>query len=226
MKNTQKVGILIGILVIPALIFLFLKFFGQNYYNLPYLYPQVDDYGNAVVKNGDTVFHQIPRFELIDKDGKAFSSDKTKDKIYVADFFFTRCGTICPKLSKSLVRVQEAYQNNSDVLIVSHTVDPEHDKGEVLQKYAADYKAIDNKWFFVTGDKANLYKLIIEGYKLPVSDASMLNKPEDAFVHSEKLLLIDKKGFVRGIYDGTNKADVDRLITEIDILLGSFMKKK
>lgn len=226
MKNTQKVGILIGILVIPALIFLFLKFFGQNYYDLPYLFPKIDDYGNAVVKDGDTVFHQIPRFELLDKDGKPFTTDKIKDKIYVADFFFTRCGTICPKLSKSLTRIQEAYQNNSDVLIVSHTVDPEHDRGEVLQKYAADYKAIDNKWFFVTGDKANIYKLIIEGYKLPVSDSSMLNKPEDAFVHSEKMLLIDKNGFVRGIYDGTNKADVDRLITEIDILLGSFMKKK
>lgn len=226
MKNAQKVGILIGILVIPALIFLFLKFFGQNYYSLPYLFPKIDDYGNPVVKNGDTLFHQVPKFELIDQDNNKFTSADTDGKIYVADFFFTRCGTICPKLSKSLVRVQEVYQNNSDVLIVSHTVDPEHDKGEVLKKYAANYKAEKGKWFFVTSDKENLYKLIIEGYKLPVSDASMLNKPEDAFVHSEKMLLIDKDGFIRGIYDGTNKADVDRLITEIDILLGSFMKKK
>jgi protein SCO1 len=225
MKNTGKVGILIGLLVVPALIFLFLRFMWQNHFDLPYKFPKTNDNGEVIIQNGDTVYHQIPKFALIDQNGKPFTSAQTEGKVYVADFFFTRCGTICPKLSKALTRVQEDFQNNEDVLIVSHTVDPNHDTAEVLKNYAKQYDAKEGKWFFLTESKAKMYDVILNGYMMSVADSSMLRKPEDAFVHTEKLLLIDKKGYIRGWYDGTNGKDVERLMTEIDILLGTYKSK-
>src|SRR6218665_3949188 len=175
-KNTKKAGVLIGILVIPAFIFIFLKLFGNNYYKLPYMMPEIDEHGQVLMKGADTVYHKIPDFELIDQNGNKFSSQQTKGKIYVADFFFTRCGTICPKLSSSMIRVQDVFADNTDVFMVSHSVDPNHDTPEVLKSYAKKYDAKAGKWFFLTGDKKAVYDLAIKGYKLPVADASEYDK--------------------------------------------------
>lgn len=227
--NFKKAGILIGLLAVPALLFIVLKLFGHNYYTLPYYFPELDETGNVVMNGKDTVFHKIPQFELIDQNGKTFGSKDTEGKIYVADFFFTRCGTICPKLTTHLGRVQEALADNPEVLIVSHTVDPKYDTAEILKEYAKKYDSKDGKWFFLTGDKKAIYDLAIKGYKLPVSDASEYDKNiksiDETFIHSEKLLLIDKKGYVRGIYDGTFAADVERLQAEIKVLLEIYKSK-
>jgi protein SCO1/2 len=227
--NFKKAGILIGLLVVPALLFIILKISGRNYYSLPYYFPELDETGNVVMNEKDTVFHKIPPFELIDQNGQKFSSQHTKGKIYVADFFFTRCGTICPKLTTHLGRIQEAFIDNPEVLIVSHTVDPKFDNASVLKEYAKKYDSKDGKWFFLTGDKKTIYDLAIKGYKLPVSDASEYNKNiksvDETFIHSEKLLLIDKEGFIRGIYDGTFAADIDRLQAEIKVLLEIYQSK-
>lgn len=229
-KNTAKVGILIVILAVPTFIFVFLKLFGQNYYKLPYLMPEIDATGQIVMKGVDTVFHQIPAFDLIDQNGQPFSSAKTKGKIYVADFFFTRCGTICPKLSTNLTRVQSLFANDPNILIVSHSVDPKHDSSAVLQKYAQKYDVKSGKWFLLTGDKKAIYDLAIKGYKLPVADASEYDKNiksiDETFIHSEKLLLIDKEGYIRGIYDGTYSPDVERLVAEIKVLSEIYKSKK
>ena len=229
-KNTAKVGILIIILAVPTFIFVFLKLFGQNYYKLPYLMPEIDATGQIVMKGVDTVFHQIPAFDLIDQNGQPFSSAKTKGKIYVADFFFTRCGTICPKLSTNLTRVQSLFANDPNILIVSHSVDPKHDSSAVLQKYAQKYDVKSGKWFLLTGDKKAIYDLAIKGYKLPVADASEYDKNiksiDETFIHSEKLLLIDKEGYIRGIYDGTYSPDVERLVAEIKVLSEIYKSKK
>lgn len=229
-KNTAKVGILIVILAVPTFIFVFLKLFGQNYYKLPYLMPEIDATGQVVMKGVDTVFHQIPAFDLIDQNGQPFSSAKTKGKIYVADFFFTRCGTICPKLSTNLTRVQSLFANDPNILIVSHSVDPKHDSSAVLQKYAQKYDVKSGKWFLLTGDKKAIYDLAIKGYKLPVADASEYDKNiksiDETFIHSEKLLLIDKEGYIRGIYDGTYSPDVERLVAEIKVLSEIYKSKK
>ena len=229
-KNTAKVGILIVILAVPTFIFVFLKLFGQNYYKLPYLMPEIDATGQVVMKGVDTVFHQNPAFDLIDQNGQPFSSAKTKGKIYVADFFFTRCGTICPKLSTNLTRVQSLFANDPNILIVSHSVDPKHDSSAVLQKYAQKYDVKSGKWFLLTGDKKAIYDLAIKGYKLPVADASEYDKNiksiDETFIHSEKLLLIDKEGYIRGIYDGTYSPDVERLVAEIKVLSEIYKSKK
>jgi protein SCO1 len=234
MQKTIKAGILIVALVVPALIFLYLKGFGENHYELPYLIPLTDSTtGNVLMKKNlnprwnqpemDTVFHTIPEWELTDANGKMFSSKILKDKIYVADFFFTRCTSICPKMSTQLTRVQDTFSQNSDINLVSISVDPLYDEPKVLQKYAKEYDAINGKWHFLTGEKKAIYPLAVKGYFIPVADASEYDKavkaPDETFIHSEKLILVDKEGHIRGFYDGTNKKDVDRLILEMRVLI-------
>ncbi|MDP5120282.1 MAG: SCO family protein [Spirosomaceae bacterium] len=229
-RKFLKAGILTVLLGVPALIFVILHQFGQNHYDLPFLFPETNDSGEAVVTDGDTVFIQIPEFELTDQYGRQFSSKKMEGNVTVASFFFTRCGTICPKISSELTRVQGVFKENGSVLLMSMSIDPKHDSVSVLNNYAVQYEAVKDKWFFLTGDKKKIYDLAIQGFKLPVADASEynteINDIDDAFIHSEKLLLIDKAGFIRGIYDGTNKEEVDRLIVEISVLLDSYKTQK
>ncbi|GAB3987097.1 hypothetical protein GCM10028807_06060 [Spirosoma daeguense] len=174
----------------------------------------------------DTIYNHIPPFSLIDQDGKTVNESIVKGKIYVADFFFTRCGTICPRISSQLTRVQDIFRNHPEIVFLSHSVDPEHDRPEQLKAYAQKYEAIPGKWYFLTGSKAAIYDLAMHGYYLPVVDAGVKEgKPDETFIHSEKLVLVDKDGIVRGFYDGTDKEDVDRLVLEIRILLDIYSKE-
>ena len=233
-QKTVKAGILIAALVVPALIFLYLKGFGENHYELPYMIPLTDSTtGNVMMKKNpnpkwkqpemDTVFHTIPAWKLTDENGKQFLGESLKGKIYVADFFFTRCGSICPKMSTELTRLQDTFSGEEEVQIASFSVDPLHDTPEVLKEYAKKYDAKAGKWHFLTGTKTQIYPLAVKGYFIPVADASEYDKavksPDETFIHSEKLILVDKEGHIRGFYDGTNKKDVDRLVLEIRVLL-------
>ncbi len=110
--------------------------------------------------------------------------------------------------------------------MLSHTVDPEHDRPEQLKAYARKYDAIPGKWYFLTGSKSQIYNLAMHGYYLPTVDAGLKEgNPNETFIHSEKLVLVDKEGIVRGFYDGTNKEDVDRLVLEIRVLLDIYRKE-
>ena len=233
-QKTLKAGILIAALVVPALIFLYLKGFGENHYELPYLIPRIDSTtGNVMMRKNpnpkwnqpamDTVFHTIPDWSLTDENDKIFNGESFKGKIYVADFFFVRCGSICPKMSSQLTRLQDTFSNKEEVQIASFSVDPSHDTPEKLREYAKKYDAKAGKWHFLTGSKTQIYPLALKGYYIPVADASEYDKavktPDETFIHSEKLILIDKEGHIRGFYDGTDKKDVDRLILEIRVLL-------
>jgi protein SCO1 len=233
-QKTIKAGILITALVVPALIFLYLKGFGENHYNLSYMIPRIDSTtGNVMMlKNPnpkwnqpemDTVFHTIPDWKLIDENGVAFSGSSLKGKIYIADFFFTRCESICPKMSTQLTRVQDIFSKEDEVQLASFSVDPTHDTPEMLKEYAKKYDAKAGKWHFFTGTKTQIYPLAVKGYYVPVADASEYDKavknPDETFIHSEKLILVDKEGHIRGFYDGTDKKDVDKLILEIRVLL-------
>lgn len=228
MKKIFKAGILIAALVVPASVFIFLKFFGQNHYKLPTYIPQIDSTSGQIMTHKvedvtgvryDTVFQTVPDFQLIDQEGKTVTSAITKSKVYVADFIFTRCGSICPKLSTELVRVQDAFVNDPQVLILSHTIDPDYDTPAILKAYAKEYDAMQNKWYFLTGDKHQLYNLAHKGYFIAVQEGEQKADPNETFTHSEKLILIDKNRHIRGFYDGTSKKEVDRLILEIKVLL-------
>ncbi|OYU67176.1 MAG: SCO family protein [Cytophagaceae bacterium BCCC1] len=221
LKKYIKTGILLIVLGVPVFVFLFLKFFGENKFDLPHYFPELDASGEVKVVKGDTVFIKAPDFQLKDKNGEVYFYKK--GEISVVSFFFSRCGTICPITNKNLLRVAENFKSDSLVRILSLTVDPVFDTSEVLNKYALELGANYENWVFLTGDKKYIYDLAIKGFKLPVSDASDYDKNivdiDQTFIHSDKLLLIDKFGHIRGIYEGTNKSEIERLVVEIKVLL-------
>ena len=236
MTVTRKAGILLATLLVPALLYLFLRFGTQNHYALPRYLPKIDSakgeplMGKVTLADGrqivDTIYNHIPPFRLLDQDGKIVDESIVKNKLYVADFFFTRCGTICPRIASQLTRVQDIFRDNPNVVFLSHSVDPEHDRPAQLKAYAQKYEAIPGKWYFLTGDKSDIYNLAMHGYYLPTVDAGVKEgKPDETFIHSEKLVLVDKQGIVRGFYDGTDKEDVDRLVLEIRVLLDIYKKE-
>jgi protein SCO1/2 len=170
----------------------------------------------------DTVFQTIPAFELTDESGKAFSSKTLQGKIYVANFFFTRCGTICPKITSQVSRATDIFNEDPEVRFISISVDPKFDEPSKLSVYAKRFDADSTRWSFLTGAKKVIYPLILKGFHVPLADASeydaAIKTPDETFIHSERLVLVDKQGVIRGFYNGTDKKEVDRMIMEIKVL--------
>ncbi|MDQ8011170.1 MAG: SCO family protein [Flavobacterium nitrogenifigens] len=160
-------------------------------------------------------YHTISDFSFINQNGDTITQKNYEGKIYVADFFFTTCGSICPKMSTNLVDVQKAVLNNPKVMLLSHTVFPEVDSVSVLKAYAIKYGVVDSKWNLVTGDKKEIYKMARKSYL-----AVKMGRPDQLYdmVHTENFVLVDQKRRVRGFYDGTNKEDVKRLLEDIEFL--------
>ena len=155
--------------------------------------------------------HSIADFTLINQDGELKSTKEWEGKIVVADFFFTTCPTICPKMTASLKRVSEEY-NDDAVLINSFTVDPERDNPEKLTAYIQKFKLPVKNWDLLTGSKQEIYKLARNSFMVVATDGD--GGPTD-FIHSENLVLVDRKKRIRGYYDGTSKKEVDQLIIDI-----------
>ena len=160
-------------------------------------------------------YHTIADFSFINQNGKTITQKDYEGKIYVADFFFTTCGSICPKMTANLSDIQKAFANNPKVKLLSHTVFPETDSVSVLKAYAKKHNVDDTKWNLVTGDKKEIYTMARKSYL-----AVKLGKPSELYdmVHTENFILVDTKKRVRGFYDGTNKEDVKRLIEDITFL--------
>lgn len=171
--------------------------------------------GEKHLSNTDTIYHTVGGFTLTNQFGESVTEQTVKNKIYVADFFFATCQSICPQMSKNMVDVQKAFEQDDDFLILSHTVNPLHDTVDVLNKYGISYNAKKGKWHFLTGSKKDIYQLAQHDY--------LVNALEDdgsaeGFIHSEFFLLIDKQGRIRGVYDGTDKIQVNKLIADITLL--------
>jgi protein SCO1/2 len=160
-------------------------------------------------------YHTIADFSFVNQNGDTINQKDYEGKIYVADFFFTTCGSICPKMSVNLEEVQKAFATNPKVKLLSHTVFPETDSVPVLKAYAKKHNVIDAKWNLVTGDKKEIYAMARKSYL-----AVKLGKPSELYdmVHTENFVLVDTKRRVRGFYDGTNKEDIKRLIEDIRFL--------
>ncbi|MGE0566731.1 MAG: SCO family protein [Bacteroidia bacterium] len=171
--------------------------------------------GSKQVVNNDTVYHKVGKFNFKNQFGEIVSERTVKDKIYIADFFFATCQSICPKMSEQMKLVQKAFEKDEDILILSHTVNPLHDTVEVLNQYGASYGAIKGKWHFLTGPKHEIYTLAKESYLVNAFEDD--GTPE-GFLHSELFLLIDKQGRIRGMYDGTDEVQVKQLIADIGTL--------
>lgn len=169
-------------------------------------------FGEKEVNGADTIYHTIADFKFVDQDSATITNDTFRDKIYVADFFFTSCRTICPIMKTQMLRVYDSIQNNPDVLLLSHTIDPEYDTVGLLHDFAERLGVKSNKWHFVTGTQEDIYKIAQTSY---FSTALADNTEPDGFIHSGAFLLIDKQKRIRGKYDGTKVDDVNRLLDDI-----------
>lgn len=160
-------------------------------------------------------YHTIADFSFTNQNGKTITQKDYEGKIYVADFFFTTCGSICPKMTTNLAVIQKEISQNPEVMLLSHTVFPDTDSVSVLKKYAIKNGVIDNKWNLVTGDKKQIYTMARKSYL-----AVKLGKPKELYdmVHTENFVLVDAKRRVRGFYDGTKAEDIQRLIEDINFL--------
>ncbi|MBL7842908.1 MAG: SCO family protein [Cyclobacteriaceae bacterium] len=160
----------------------------------------------------DTVYHTIANFSFVDQDSMIVTNETFSGKIYVTDFFFTSCRTICPIMKTQMLRVYNAIEDMPDVAILSHTIDPEHDTVALLHDFADRLGVTSDKWHFVTGEQEKIYDIAQTSYFA----TAMVDKTEpDGFIHSGAFLLIDKQRRIRGKYDGTVEEDVNRLIKDI-----------
>jgi len=164
-------------------------------------------------------YHKIADFELLNQNGETITQDTYKDKIYVADFFFTTCLTICPIMTGHMLEIQEKLKDDSDVLLLSHTVIPVADSVPQLKKYALEKGVNDAKWNLVTGDKRQIYELARKSYLATKTDGD--GGPYD-MIHTENFILVDKEKRIRGFYDGTDAKAIDDLLQDIEILKAEY----
>ncbi|MCI4647899.1 SCO family protein [Phaeodactylibacter sp.] len=178
--------------------------------SLPYL-------GQHEINGQDTVYHTIPDFAFIDQDSNLVTNATFEGKIYLADFFFISCPTICPKVKKQMLRIFDKYQGNDELMLLSHTIDPKRDTVGRLKSYAQNLGVDNGQWRFVTGEMDEIYGIADDYMSIAKEDP---NAP-GGFDHSGWILLIDKTGHIRSFADGTDPEKVDRLLTDIEWLLAN-----
>ncbi|TRX55544.1 SCO family protein [Fulvivirga sp. M361] len=179
---------------------------------LPYL-------GRKEINGQDTTYHTISDFKFVNQDSNVVTHENFKGQIYVSDFFFTTCPTICPIMKTQMLRVYEQFKDNDQVSILSHTIDPKHDTVGVLKEFASRLGVESSKWHFVTGEKEEIYKIGQTSYM--VSAVEDPNEP-GGFIHSGAFILIDKQRRVRGVYDGTKEDQVNKLMGDMLVLLKEY----
>ena len=200
-----------SIIFIPVLYFLVKPKDKLPVYNPVDVNPRlVDDSVKHISRN-----HRISDFNLINQNGEAITKEDFEGKIYVADFFFTRCQTICPIMAVNMKDLQEEFKNDPDLKFLSHSVTPVMDSVPVLRAYADKNEAIDGKWEITTGDKRHIYELARKSYFAVLDEG---DGGDQDFIHTEQFILVDQEGQIRGFYDGTEKEEMQRIIDDISIL--------
>ena len=205
MRTSRTIWLfVIRVTSVPLLVYAGYKVFDQRFSTLPVL-------GKSERKNGITIYHTVNDFSFTDQNGEQSGSAQWNDRIVVVNFFFTTCPVICPKMTRNLIRVQNAVDKNS-VLINSISVDPGKDSAERLKWYESRFDIRGANWKLLTGDKKAIYRLARNSFMVVATDGD--GGPED-FIHSEKLILIDRLKRIRGYYDGTSETDANKLIADI-----------
>lgn len=164
-------------------------------------------------------YHKIADFKLVNQNGDTITQKDYEDKIYVADFFFTTCQTICPIMTDHMKQIQEELKADSEVMLLSHSVTPQIDSVGQLKKYALEKGVDDSKWNLVTGDKKQIYELARKSY---LAVKTIGDGGDFDMIHTENFMLIDKDKQIRGFYDGTNPEDIDKLLEDLKILKASY----
>ena len=208
----KRVGglIIVGIIIlIPVLI----AFYWQS---KEFKYTELPVYSTDEL--GEKVPYYIDSFSLIDQNGEVFTREDIGDKVYIANFFFASCPEVCPTINGHLKIASQKLENSTDVLFISHTVDPYNDTAEVLREYANKFEVNDDQWKFLTGSKSTIYRLARDSYKAVIQEV-----PDTTdFIHSEKIMLVDKDFHVRGIYDGLEITDIMKMIEDARFLLKTY----
>lgn len=220
MTLKKKIIILLFLLTFPSVFYVLLTTGKHNFIHLPYFGPK------ELAANGkDTIYHSVAPFSFINQDGKIITEKDYEGKIYVADYFFTTCQSICPKMATELQRVQDKFAYTKGLVqILSHTVNPENDSVPVLKAYSNMVHADNTMWNFVTGNKKELYDMARNSYFLNALESG--DGGPDDFIHSELFVLIDKEKHIRGIYDGTNIKAVNDLLDDIKVLIAEYTIKE
>ncbi|MGR3809193.1 SCO family protein [Jiulongibacter sp. NS-SX5] len=180
---------------------------------LPYMGPL------STGENGEELYHTIPDFAFVNQYGDTTTQDDFENSIYVADFFFTSCPTICPVMKSQMIRVYEHFQDQSEVKILSHSIDTYHDSVSVLYDYAAGLGVEGTKWQFVTGDQDKIYEIGEGSYMVTAAEDTVAAEETGGFIHSGAFILVDKDRHIRGLYDGTVEDEVSQLIRDMELLL-------
>ena len=203
-------------IILPLSILYYLS--GANDYliKIQKYYPSVDSVNTDKGLAYDTTYYTIPDFSLLNHTGDSIYRDDLKDQFFVVDFFFTRCPTICPQMTSSMYEVQETFKGINELKLLSISIDSEYDTMEILSKYARKHDAINDKWFFLTGDKKKIHNLASLGFKLSAVQEA---EGSEGITHSDRLVLVDKEGIIRGYYHGTDDDEVDKLIVELRMLI-------
>ncbi|WP_026808708.1 SCO family protein [Arenibacter latericius] len=168
-------------------------------------------------------YHTIADFALTNQNGELVTQKNYEDKIYVADFFFTTCPTICPIMTKNMADIQSKIKDDDEVMLLSHSVTPDIDSVPQLKKYAEEQGVLDHKWNLVTGDKKQIYELARKSYLAVKTDGD--GGPFD-MIHTENFILVDKSKRIRGFYDGTNSEDMEKLMSDLEILKASYAEEE
>ena len=166
-------------------------------------------------------YHTIADFSLTNQNGETITQADYRDKIYVADFFFTTCPTICPIMTKNMAGIQEEIKGDKEILLLSHSVTPQIDSVAQLKRYALEKGVLDEKWNLVTGDKKQIYELARKSYLAVKTDGD--GGPFD-MIHTENFILVDKERRIRGFYDGTDPEEMDKLLNDLRILKDSYLE--
>jgi protein SCO1/2 len=168
--------------------------------------------GESFVENGDTIYHTIPDFEFINQDSQIVNNESFTDKWYIADFFFTSCPTICPKVKKQMLRIYERFLDEDRLLILSHSIDTKRDSVPVLKKFATKMGVNAPKWHLVTGDKSAIYNIAPKYLSIAKEDDSA----PGGYDHSGYIILVDPKRHIRAFCDGTDEAKVNEFMKTLD----------
>lgn len=220
----KKILILVLILALPGFLYYLLTVKGKNrYHPLPKFGPKEIAKTTHRVKGKDipdTLYHTLGNFRLVDQEGKPVSPNTFDGKIFIANFFYTHCPTVCNAMNANMDSLAQAWAKNSMVYFASITVDPERDSVKALNNYAKKF-TVSPKWLFLTGDTTTIYSLARQGFLV---NALQVNK--DDFIYSDKLVLIDQHKRIRGYYSGASLTDVIRLNDEIKVLISEELLEK
>ena len=225
MNKTAILGLLLAI-VMPLAGYFIVKNYSDRAFHMPrrYFYDSVA----VIEKNGktttDTLWHSVRNMRFTNQLGKTVTLDSLKGKILVVNFFFSRCPTICPGLAKSMQKLQRSFTNNNDSIVqfISISIDPEHDSVPQLRKFADRYTSNHDSWWFLTGNKEEIYDFALNELKASIADTNV----DTAFIHTNNFFLLDRNRVVRGWYDGFDSVKQARLVSDIPMLMLEKQKKR